>query len=80
MSKPVQFLWDSSKPPMPPQLSIARRCKLWVREQITDSGEGAHVDVSTDEVNVVPHHVSMEAVQEGCGCITFLGDFVVDMD
>ena len=59
-------------------MSIGKGCTLRVREHVTDSGGGAHVEVATDEVNVVPRHVSVEAAQEECGGITFLGYFVVE--
>ena len=45
-----------------------------------NSRESVHVEVTADEVNVVSHHVSMEAVQKGCSCITFLGDTAVDVN
>ena len=36
-----------------PQERVARRRKLRVCEDVTDSGEGAHVEVTSDEVDVV---------------------------
>ena len=36
--------------------------------------------VTIDEVNVVPHHVSTQTLQERGRCVTFLGDFVVTVD
>ena len=57
-----------------PQERVARRRKLWVWEHVTHSGEGAHVDVATDEV------VLTKALQERGRSVTFLGDFVVEME
>ena len=47
---------------------------------VASCGEGAHVEVPSNEVNFVPHHVGMETTQKGCRCVTFLGDFVVDVN
>ena len=63
-----------------PHVSSARRCKLGVGEHVTINGEGAHVRVPSNEIDVVLQHVGVEPTQEGSGCITFLGNFVVDMD
>ena len=40
----------------------------------------AHVQVTTDEINVVSHHVGLEATRKGCRSVTFLGNFVVGVD
>ena len=63
-----------------PQVSTAKGRKLRVREHVTDSGEGAEVEVPSNEINMVLQHVGVEPTQKGSRCITFLGDFVVDMD
>ena len=65
---------------MPQKVCVTGCCKLRVREHITNSGEDAHVGVTADEVNFVLHHVSMETTQKGCRCVTFLGNFVVDVE
>ena len=54
----------SSSAPSPPQERVARCREFWICKHITNCGEGAHVEVTTDEVDGVLDHVSMEAVQE----------------
>ena len=61
-----------------PQMSIAKGCKLRVREHVTISSEGAHVEVPNTFFNTVLQHVGVEPTQKGSRCITFLGDSVVD--
>ena len=61
-----------------PQASIARGRKL--PDHVTHNGEGAHVKVPSNEINMVLQHVGVESTPEGSRCVTFLGNFVVDMD
>ena len=70
------------------QERVARSRELWIRKPVTDSGEGAHVEVATDEVDGLQDHVLTKALQERererererGRCVTFLGDFDVNMD
>ena len=76
MRKPAPVFVGLVEASSAPKVSVAGE----LRTPRTRHRQGAHVEVTTDEVNVVPHHASMEAVQEGCACITILGDFVVDFN
>ena len=55
-------------------------CQLQVREHVIDTGEVAYVGVPSNEINAVLQHVGVEPTQEGSRCITFLGDFVLDVN
>ena len=55
-------------------------CKLRVREHVIDTGEVAYVGVPSNEINAVLQHAGVEPTQEGSRCITFLGDFVLDVN
>ena len=57
-----------------------RRRKLRVCELVTDSGEGGHVEVAPNEVNVVLHHVSVKASKKRGRDIALFGHNVVDMN
>ena len=53
---------------------------VWAWEHVTDSGEGARVEVATDEVDGVADRVLTKALQKRDRRVTFLGDFVVKVD
>ena len=53
--------------------------KLGFREHVTDRGEGAHVEVTAYEVDIVLKHFGMKKLNKVSGCIAFLGHNIVDM-
>ena len=73
----MQFLQVSFRPPMPHKRALPGTPGP---KKVTNSGKGAHCEVATDEVDVVLHHVSSESLQKRGRCITFLGNFVVNVD
>ena len=61
MRNPVHSRHVSTKPPRSHRSELSGTTKSGrVCEDVTDSGEGAHVDVTSDEVDVVLHHVGVE--------------------
>ena len=62
------------------QERVARSRKLWVCKHTTKSGKGTHVEVTSDEVDVVLQIVRIEAAEQVSGGITFLGHNIVDVD
>ena len=63
-----------------PQGRVARRRKLRVREHVTDSEESAHVEVTTDEVDVMLHHVGVERAEKRGRGVALFGHNIADMD
>ena len=49
-----------------PQEQTARRRKLRVSEHMANSGVGAHIEATPDEVNAVLQHVRMEELKGRC--------------
>ena len=74
MRKPVQSLHGSATNPK--RRALPER----VREGVTNRGQGAHVEVTPDEVNVVLYHVSIKTLQERGGNVAHLGHLVVNVD
>ena len=62
-----------------PQWRVARCRKLRVCEHITNSGECAHVEVLSNEVDVVLNLVSAQSSEHVSGGIAFLGHNIVDV-
>ena len=77
MRKPVQSLHVSSTPPMPHRRAFPSAANSGCEKNVTHSGKGAHVEVTTDEVDAILHHVSMKTLQERGRGVTLLGNFVV---
>ena len=65
MRKPVHSRYCSSKAPSP--------------QHVANRGEGTHVEVTTNKVDVVVPHISMKALEELSGCITFISHDIVDV-
>ena len=75
--KAVRSRYESSRAPCPRD---ARSRKLWVCENITNSGKGFHVEVATDEVDVVRSHVCVQSSEKVSGGIAFLDHNIVKVN
>ena len=57
-----------------PKEGITKSYELRVGEEVAHRGEGAHVEVPYNEINMVLHHISIS------GIVAFLGNFFVNVD
>ena len=62
-----------------PQAWMTRGWKLGIGKNVADRGEGAHVEVTTYEVDLVLQHFGVKELEKLSGCVTFLGHNIVDM-
>ena len=77
MKNPVRSRHVSSRPPTPHNSVLPGAANSGSREHITDSGKGTHVEVATDEVDIVLSHVCVLSSEQVSGGIAFLGHNIV---
>ena len=72
--KPAHSRFGSSSAPSPHRSELPGASSV-----NANRGEGTHVEVTTNEVDVVLPYFSMKALKELSGCITFLSNDIVNV-